>query len=175
MGASGSLASGIFPLDSGLPQEIFLDKKNSSEFECPICSSIVHNPLQCENEHTFCEVCILKCLEYKKQCACCNKPLTKETLKKPTRFYMNMRDKLEVKCPMFLKTGKTNNNNDNYTNNNNHNHNHNHNHNNHNNDNNNNNNIIIIMIIIIIIINKNIYNNYNINYSNTCFYTIIFY
>ena len=105
MGSGGSIEESAWSTpDTRLPSEVFLDKHLASDFDCPICLMFVRNPMQCENEHVFCEACIHNHLEVVKQeCACCKEPLTRETLRRPPRFYMNQMSKLRVQCPMYLK------------------------------------------------------------------------
>jgi len=88
--------------DTRIPSELFLDSQLSGKFECPICLSFVRNPVQCENEHVFCEPCILKYLDIKQECACCKTSLTKQSLRKLPRLVTSIMNELRVKCPMFL-------------------------------------------------------------------------
>eukprot|EP01017_Pseudomicrothorax_dubius_P034972 TRINITY_DN4849_c0_g1_i1.p1 TRINITY_DN4849_c0_g1~~TRINITY_DN4849_c0_g1_i1.p1 ORF type:complete len:357 (-),score=58.69 TRINITY_DN4849_c0_g1_i1:69-1139(-) len=50
------------PFDEGYPESIFEDPSLVSEYKCPICLSVLRDPVEdnCSPPHTFCETCIKK-------------------------------------------------------------------------------------------------------------------
>ena len=54
--------------------ENLIDKENKEDFICPICLSILKNPINCSdnnNSHSFCKDCIDYFLKNKKKCPIC--------------------------------------------------------------------------------------------------------
>ena len=69
------------------------------DLHCPICRNVLKDPKQCkENEHHFCEQCIISHLTVSRTCPMCQEYLTVKSLKKPSRFIRNNLDNLEISC-----------------------------------------------------------------------------
>ena len=81
----------------GYPQERFqypVDKN----FFCPICTDVLKDPLQCRNQHYFCQACIRKHLENSKTCPICLEKLTELDLIKPPRIVIDYLNGLVINC-----------------------------------------------------------------------------
>ena len=62
-----------------------------ANFSCEICSQVLFDPVQCENnEHYFCRRCITKRLRTSQTCPQCFDQLTEETLRGPSRIVANV-------------------------------------------------------------------------------------
>ena len=81
----------------GYEQERFKDKVDI-KLQCSICLKVLKDPLQCPNEHYFCESCIRKSLRNSEACPVCQHHLTEETLTKPPRILMDFLQSLEIRC-----------------------------------------------------------------------------
>lgn len=69
------------------------------DLHCPICRNVLKNPKQCnQNEHHFCNQCILRHLQGSFTCPMCQEYLSSKNLKKPSRFVQNSLDNLEISC-----------------------------------------------------------------------------
>lgn len=83
--------------------EGYLDERFNSrvseDLHCPICRNVLKQPKQCkENEHHFCEQCIIGHLNVSRTCPMCKDYLSVESLKRPSRFVRNSLDNLEISC-----------------------------------------------------------------------------
>ena len=83
--------------------EGYIDERFNStvpeDLHCPICRNVLKEPKQCkENEHHFCEECILGHLNLSRTCPLCQDYLTTKNIKKPSRFIRNSLDNLEISC-----------------------------------------------------------------------------
>ena len=68
-------------------------------FFCPICKAVLKDPVQCHNEHLFCNECLTQHLKNSKTCPVCKEDLTEETLlNKPSRIVTNMLNAQIIKC-----------------------------------------------------------------------------
>ncbi len=71
----------------------------SEDLHCAICRNVLKDPKQCkENEHHFCEQCIVGHLKVSRTCPLCQEYLSVKSLKKPSRFIQNSLDSLEISC-----------------------------------------------------------------------------
>ena len=86
------------PSFGGYEEERF-EHEVDSKLLCPICSNVLKDPVQCQNEHYFCRSCIKKHLhENSETCPMCQDHLTEETLSKPPRLLTNMLECLKIRC-----------------------------------------------------------------------------
>ena len=86
------------PSFGGYEEERF-EHEVDSKLLCPICSNVLKDPVQCQNEHYFCRSCIKKHLhENSETCPMCQDHLTQETLSKPPRLLTNMLECLKIRC-----------------------------------------------------------------------------
>ena len=86
------------PSFGGYEEERF-EHEVDSKLLCPICSNVLKDPVQCQNEHYFCRSCIKKHLhENSETCPMCQDYLTEEILSKPPRLLTNMLECLKIRC-----------------------------------------------------------------------------
>ena len=86
------------PSVGGYEEERF-EHEVDSKLLCPICSNVLKDPVQCQNEHYFYRSCIKKHLhENSETCPMCQDHLTEETLTKPPRLLTNMLECLKIRC-----------------------------------------------------------------------------
>ena len=86
------------PSYRGYEEERF-EHEVDSRLLCPICSNVLKDPVQCQNEHYSCRSCIKKHLhENSETCPVCQNYLTEETLTKPPRLLTNMLECLKIFC-----------------------------------------------------------------------------
>ena len=86
------------PSFGGYEEERF-EHEVDSKLLCPICSNVLKDLVQCQNEHYFCRSCIKKHLhENSETCPMCQDHLTEETLSKPPRLLTNMLECLKIRC-----------------------------------------------------------------------------
>ena len=86
------------PSFGGYEEERF-EHEVDSKLLCPICSNVLKDPVQCQNEHYFCRSCIKKHLhENSETCPMCQDHLTEGTLTKPPRLLTNMLECLKIRC-----------------------------------------------------------------------------
>ena len=86
------------PSFGGYEEERF-EHEVDSKLLCPICSNVLKDPVQCQNEHYFCRSCIKKHLhENSETCPMCQDHLTEEILSKPPRILTNMLECLKIRC-----------------------------------------------------------------------------
>ena len=86
------------PSFGGYEEERF-EHEVDSKLLCPICSNVLKDPVQCQNEHYFCRFCIKKHLhENSETCPMCQDYLTEEILSKPPRLLTNMLECLKIRC-----------------------------------------------------------------------------
>lgn len=78
-------------------------KRVKREYECPICKSIISNPLVTQCGHRFCSTCIEIHLDYKKKCPICRKNLIGSMLGPCKELVVSQRNYFTVgngiKCP----------------------------------------------------------------------------
>ena len=83
----------------GLDLELFVyPDRISSQLICPICTVILENPIQTDNEHLFCEEELLEWLTRSNLCPVSHTELDPSTIRKPPRIITNMLNELEVFC-----------------------------------------------------------------------------
>lgn len=68
------------------------------EFHCAICTMVLEVPLQSHCDHLFCSKCIKEWLTVDETCPVDRRLLTPDSLKPPARYFLNMMDKLDIKC-----------------------------------------------------------------------------
>lgn len=68
------------------------------EFYCTICTMVLETPLQSPCDHLFCSKCISEWLSVESICPVDRRLLTTDGLKPPARYFLNMLDKLVIKC-----------------------------------------------------------------------------
>ena len=86
------------PSFGGYEEERFKHEVDS-KLLCPICSNVLKDPVQCQNEHYFCRSCIKKHLhENSETCPMCQDHLTEETLTKSPRILTDMLKCLKIHC-----------------------------------------------------------------------------
>ena len=86
------------PFYGGYEEERF-EHEVDSRLLCPICSNVLKDPVQCQNEHYFCRSCIKEHLHKNSEtCPVCQDHLTEETLTKPPRLLTNMVECLKIRC-----------------------------------------------------------------------------
>ncbi|XP_028399180.1 E3 ubiquitin-protein ligase NRDP1-like [Dendronephthya gigantea] len=77
----------------------------SKSFRCPICYSILKDPVMCrQNQHTFCRCCITKhlvSLSTTKDCPVCKEQLSLDTLSDPPRILTDYLSELKIRCEFF--------------------------------------------------------------------------
>lgn len=84
----------------GYPKEIFLDQKDLSNIECPICYNVVKDGRTDRCGHTFCLECITESLAQHAVCPLNKFPLEKAELIKVFMFAELLKQK-EVRCVNF--------------------------------------------------------------------------
>ena len=68
-------------------------------FLCPICTDVLKDPVQCQNQHYFCKECIKKHLETNtKSCPICVQDLSEETLAEAPRILLDYLNGLMISC-----------------------------------------------------------------------------
>ena len=77
----------------------------SENFSCKICSKVLDDPVQCQNnEHYFCRKCITKHLEKSETCPTCMDQLTLKTLRAPSRIVAYVVSELKIpRCRHFSR------------------------------------------------------------------------
>jgi hypothetical protein len=81
----------------GFSQHLFQDEVDE-ELICSICMDVYDEPVQDEDDHTFCKSCIHKWLETSHHCPLDRKLLHQWDLKKTSRLVTNLLTKLHIKC-----------------------------------------------------------------------------
>ena len=95
--------------NSGWPIELFIQEP-SEDFMCPICLNVLKVPYQCSRGHTFCELCIKKCIQKRNislsssdnncghsQCPQCRVPIVKNELQ-INLVVRNLINNFKVQC-----------------------------------------------------------------------------
>lgn len=83
----------------GFSKELFLNHVDD-EFTCSICLNVLEDPVQDNEEHTFCRGCITEWLSMpNRTCPISRNYLHGDHLKRPFRVFLNLLSKLEMKCP----------------------------------------------------------------------------
>lgn len=82
----------------GVDIKRFTNQPVDSSFLCPICNDVYVDPIQCPEEHIYCEKCIKQWLSRKSSCPLDQKGLAVNDLKSVPRVFKNMLDNLELKC-----------------------------------------------------------------------------
>ena len=86
------------PSFGGYEEERF-EHEVDSKLLYPICSNVLKDPVQCQNEHYFCRSCIKKRLhENSATCPMCQDHLTEGTLTKSPRILTDMLKCLKIHC-----------------------------------------------------------------------------
>ena len=81
-----------------------------ANFSCKICSHILCDPVQCENnKHYFCRACITKRLRNSQTCPQCLDQLTLETLREPSRIVTSVVSQLKKPRCSHVSRGCTEN------------------------------------------------------------------
>jgi hypothetical protein len=70
----------------------------SSQLICPICTLVLHNPVQTATEHLFCEDELLEWLTRSSQCPVTKRVIDPSEIRRPGRIILNMLAELEVYC-----------------------------------------------------------------------------
>ena len=83
-----------------IPDSKFFVDVVDDDLLCPICFNILHNAVSCKGGHSFCENCIILCLEQKQQCPMDRKKLYAVSLCNNRTVY-NMVNKLLVRCQFY--------------------------------------------------------------------------
>jgi len=87
----------IIHTQSGHAQEQFLVQP-SNDFECPICTQLIRDAVQCPAGHEFCRFCLSKWMSEKSSCPCCRTALDENSLI-PSPTVNNTISELMVRCP----------------------------------------------------------------------------
>lgn len=66
----------------------------AENFSCGICWRVLHDPVQCRNEHYFCRSCIKRRLESFDSCPSCPDQMTVDSLRPPCRIVTNVVSKM---------------------------------------------------------------------------------
>ena len=75
------------------------ENKVDRKLQCPICLKVLNDPMQCPNEHYFCNFCIRTHIEKtSKTCPLCQHHLTEEMLAKAPRIVMEFLWSLKIRC-----------------------------------------------------------------------------
>lgn len=88
-----------------LSVERFVGEVNSNLI-CPICMCVLNDPVQDENEHTFCKICINRWLEHQVTCPIDRTYINRYRLKQSSRLLKNLLAELELTCN-FKENGCT--------------------------------------------------------------------
>lgn len=68
------------------------------EFYCAICTMVLEDPQQSPCDHLFCRKCIKDWLVVDNSCPVDRRSLIIDSLKSPARYFLNMMDRLDIKC-----------------------------------------------------------------------------
>ena len=82
----------------GFDPELFVSVPQD-DFICAICTHVFKDPVQCKNEHVFCEDCLNRCLTDKPVCPVCQCALIPESVQPISRFMKTEMSKLRMRCP----------------------------------------------------------------------------
>lgn len=82
----------------GIDSKRFVAQPVDTAFVCSICNDVYADPVQCPDEHIYCEACIRQWLTRKSSCPLDQKGLALGDLRPTPRVFRNMLDNLEIKC-----------------------------------------------------------------------------
>jgi hypothetical protein len=71
----------------------------SKQLICPICTCVLENPVQTDDEHLFCENELLEWMTRSNLCPVSHTELKPDSIRKPGRIILNMLAELEMFCP----------------------------------------------------------------------------
>eukprot|EP00051_Salpingoeca_urceolata_P013698 m.173202 g.173202 ORF g.173202 m.173202 type:complete len:456 (-) comp17867_c0_seq1:185-1552(-) len=94
---SRGLSSGPMLIQGGFDEQRFTSAV-PEHFKCPICLDVLRDPVQCPEEHAFCQSCIHFHLAAQKMCPECKTELSVETLMPWSRVLRNLLADLKLTC-----------------------------------------------------------------------------
>lgn len=70
------------------------------EFLCSICKMVLEIPVETPCEHTFCSKCLKQWMAVEPNCPVDQQHLNAYDLRNMPRYFLNLLDKLEVRCKL---------------------------------------------------------------------------
>lgn len=96
---------------SGSRQSISIDPSFNEqpcidEFDCKLCCSLLFKPVTSPCGHTFCDECLRRSLDFRVDCPCCRRPLTKYLAERRTNVTHIVENMIKILFPQEYEARK---------------------------------------------------------------------